>query len=221
MRTSHLGTTAGTGVPYELAVGDIANVSDRTLRVVINEYRRFASQRQWQIVIPQMCQRAVEWFADAALLAGKVSLEEREAIVRAEHAPHGWEYIHPVQDVEGKALEVKNGFRSRSSVIGEQGDDPDVVDQERADDAERERALGLPVSGVADDTSSTAAPDPAANTNRDEVAQAELERIKRVEAQTDALREAARATAARDRAQARQDELHQSVLALLRDPESV
>ncbi|HFC7849283.1 TPA: hypothetical protein ACFO1M_002124, partial [Neisseria meningitidis] len=161
------------------------------------------------------------WFADAALLAGKVSLEEREAIVRAEHAPHGWEYIHPVQDVEGKALEVKNGFRSRSSVIGEQGDDPDVVDQERADDAERERALGLPVSGVADDTSSTAAPDPAANTNRDEVAQAELERIKRVEAQTDALREAARATAARDRAQARQDELHQSVLALLRDPESV
>ncbi|TDF32965.1 phage portal protein [Delftia tsuruhatensis] len=225
MRTSHLGTTAGTGVPYELAVGDIANVSDRTLRVVINEYRRFAAQRQWQIVIFQKCQRVVEWFADAALLAGKVSLEERDAIRRAEHAPHGWEYIHPVQDVEGKALEVKNGFRSRSSVIGEQGDDPDVVDQERADDAERERALGLPVSGVADAAASNPAPDPAARNpaaNADDAAvQAELERIKRVEAQTDALREAARASQARERAQARQDELHQSVLALLRDPERV
>lgn len=150
MRTSHLGTTAGTGVPYELAVGDIQNVSDRTLRVIINEFRRFASQRQWQIVIPQFCQRIMRWFADASVLAGTIAIEEHAAVVRAEHAPHGWEYIHPVQDVQGKALEVKNGFRSRSSVIAESGDDPDVVDQERANDAVREQDLGLPITGLPD-----------------------------------------------------------------------
>lgn len=150
MRSSHLGTTAGTGVPYELAVGDIQNVSDRTLRVVINEFRRFASQRQWQIVIPQFCQRVVKWFADASALVGTITLAEHPLIVRAEHAPHGWEYIHPVQDVQGKALEVKNGFRSRSSVIGEGGDDPDVVDQERADDILREQSLDLPITGLPD-----------------------------------------------------------------------
>ena len=132
------------------AVGDIQNVSDRTLRVIMNEFRRFASQRQWQIIIPQFCQRIVEWFADASVLAGAITLAERDLVVRAEHAPHGWEYIHPVQDVQGKALEVKNGFRSRSSVIGEGGDDPDVVDQERADDILREQSLTLPITGLPD-----------------------------------------------------------------------
>lgn len=147
MRTSHLGTAAGGGLPYELMSGDIAGVSDRTLRVVINEFRRFAAQRQWQIVIPMFCHRIVEWFADSAMLAGHITDEEAQDIRRAEHAPHGWEYIHPVQDVQGKALEVSNGFRSRSSVIGESGDDPDVVDRERAEDIARERSLGLPTKG--------------------------------------------------------------------------
>lgn len=148
MRTSHMGTAAGGGIPYELYSGDIAGVSDRTLRVVINEYRRFATQRQWQIVIPQMCQKIIEWFADASLLAGEIRLTERDDVVRVEHAPHGWEYIHPVQDVQGKALEVQNGFRSRSSVVGQRGDDPDLVDQERAEDMAREAALKLPITGL-------------------------------------------------------------------------
>jgi capsid protein len=40
-------------------------------------------------------------------------------------------------------LEVESGFRSRSSVIGERGDDPEEVDEERAEDLEREKELGL------------------------------------------------------------------------------
>lgn len=143
LRTSHLGTAAASGLPYEVFSGDIREVSDRTLRVLINEFRRFAEQRQWQIVIPQFCQRVVEWFADAAALAGKITLDEAALVRRVEHAPHGWAYIHPVQDVQGKALEVENGFRSRSSVIGERGDDPDRVDAERKMDKEREDALGI------------------------------------------------------------------------------
>ena len=154
LRTSHLGTAAASGLPYEVFSGDIREVSDRTLRVLINEFRRFAEQRQWQIVIPQFCQRIVEWFADAAVLAGKITLDEALLVRRAEHAPHGWAYIHPVQDVQGKALEVTSGFRSRSSVIGERGDDPDRVDAERKMDKEREDALGI-------------TPQPAAPANQD------------------------------------------------------
>jgi len=151
MRTSHISTTAGAGIPYEPATGDIANISDRALRVTVNEFRRLAEARQWQIIIPQYCQRVVDWFAEAALLAGHISAAEQKAVMRCEHAPHGWAYIHPVQDVQGKALEVNNGFRSRSSVIAEGGDDPDVVDAERVEDAARERQWGLPVSGQPDD----------------------------------------------------------------------
>lgn len=214
MRTSHLGTAAGVGMPYELMSGDIRGVSDRALRVVMNEYRRFASQRQWQIVIPMFCQRIIEWFADAAVLAGKITLDEVADVIRVEHAPHGWEYLHPVQDVQGKALEVQNGFRSRSSVVSESGDDPEVVDQERADDAARERDLGLPVTGLPDgyadpgdepeDEDSDTGPTPA-----QQVADAARQRASAVVAQQKAERDEA---AARE---AREQEIHQTMLELL------
>lgn len=143
MRTQNMGTAAAAGIPYEIFSGDIANVSDRTLRVIIQEFRRFAEQRQWQVIIPMMCQPVVEWFAEAGVLANKIRLNEVDDVRRAEHAPHGWQYIHPVQDPQGKAMEVEKGFRSRSSVIAERGDDPDTVDDERAADEAREKLLGI------------------------------------------------------------------------------
>lgn len=148
LRTSHLGTAAASGIPYELFSGDIREISDRTLRVLVNEFRRFAEQRQWQIIIPQFCQRIVDWFAESATVMGLITLDEAPLVRRCEHAPHGWAYIHPTQDVQGKAMEVKEGFRSRSSVISERGDDPDTVDQERAADYERNEALGLIPAGA-------------------------------------------------------------------------
>jgi lambda family phage portal protein len=143
MRTQHLGTSAAAGIPYEIYSGDIREVSDRTLRVVINEFRRFAEQRQWHTVIPMFCQPVRQWWTDTAVLAGLVTQAEANDVAMVEWAPHGWSYIHPVQDPQGKALEVESGFRSRSSVIGERGDDPDTVDEERAADLDREKTLGL------------------------------------------------------------------------------
>lgn len=152
LRSTHMGVAAGAGLPYELYSGDILNISDRTLRVLINEFRRFAQQRQWQIVIPMMCQFVIDQWVDAAVLDGTISLDEAADVKRVEHAPHGWEYIHPVQDVQGKMLEVMAGFRSRSSVIGEAGDDAEAIDDERAADKKREKALDLFVDPAAAST---------------------------------------------------------------------
>ena len=161
MRTANMGTAAAAGIPYEVFSGDIANVSDRTLRVIIQEFRRFAEQRQWQIVIPMFCQPVVEWFAEAARVAGHISDAEFNDVRRAEHAPHGWSYIHPVQDPQGKALEVTSGFRSRSSVIAERGDDPESVDDERKSDKDREDALGLtPIAPAPVDAKGKPEPEP-------------------------------------------------------------
>ena len=143
VRTQHLGTAAASGMPYEIFSGDIREVSDRTLRVLINEFRRFAEQRQWHTIIPMFCQPVRQWWTDASVLAGHVTAEEAPDVSLVEWAPHGWAHIHPVQDPQGKKLEVEAGFRSRSSVIGERGDDPDMVDAERAADKAREDALGL------------------------------------------------------------------------------
>lgn len=143
MRTQHMGTSAASGLPYEIYSGDIKEVSDRTLRVIINEFRRFAEQRQWHTVIPMFCQPVREWWTDAAALAGHVTLEERNAVAMVEWAPQGWTYIHPVQDPQGKKIEVEAGFRSRASVIAAAGYDPEEVDEERRLDVEREKELGL------------------------------------------------------------------------------
>ncbi len=143
MRMQNLGVAAGTGTPYELMAGDVKDVSDRTLRVVINEFRRLCEQRQWLLFIPKMCQPVRAAWAKYAELSGVLTSAEAVEARKVDWAPQGWAYIHPVQDVQAKELEVQAGFRSRASVIAERGNDPDAVDQERADDKAREDTLGL------------------------------------------------------------------------------
>ena len=150
MRTQHLGTSAGAGLPYELFSGDIKEVSDRTLRVVINEFRRLAEQHQWQVLIPRFCQKVMNEWALVAGQVGAISLTDVQVALNAQWQPHGWAYIHPVQDVQGKQMEVDAGFRSRSSVISERGDDPTEVDEERKGDLGREKEMGLYVEPPAE-----------------------------------------------------------------------
>jgi len=136
MRTTHMGTAAGMGQPYELFSGDIRDVSDRTLRIAVNEYRRFAEQRQWQIVIPMGCRPIVRWLGEAAVLAGKLRPSEIEAFNAAEWTPHGWADIHPTQDIEGRIKARDAGFTSTSAIISRSGEDPKkVLKQRQADEA--------------------------------------------------------------------------------------
>jgi capsid protein len=162
IRTELMGEASAQGLPYEIHSGDIRNVSDRTLRVAINEFRRFAQQRQWQVVIPQMCQRVREWFVDSAVLSGLIYMKESDDAKRVEWAPHGWEYIHPVQDVQGKKLEIETGITSRSAVVGERGDDIEEVDAETAADDKRQQTLKIgPYSKSQQQINNPPAPAPA------------------------------------------------------------
>ena len=128
-------------------------MSDRALRIMVNQYRRAAEQVQWQVLIPQFCRRMYAAFVDALILVGRFPRSSESLAKRPDWAPHGWAYLHPVQDAQGKRLEVEAGFRSRSSVIAERGDDPVRVDEERAADQERATALGI--APPADDEQST------------------------------------------------------------------
>ena len=179
MRTQHLGVAAGSGAPYELMSGDIKDVSDRTLRIVINEFRRACEQKQWLIFIPKMCQPILDAWAKFAEMAGALSAAEAIEAGKVRWAPQGWAYIHPVQDVQAKMAEVEAGFRSRSSVIAERGDDPDEVDQERADDKARADKLGL-TPPVVDPNA-----DPAAEDDKQEKADEKEKKAKETKALLD------------------------------------
>lgn len=172
LRRNHLGNAAGQGLPYELMSGDIKDVSDRTLRVLINEFRRYCQQRQWITLIPQACQRMLDWCMDAAAMARMLPLGQLAEAKACTWAPQGWEYIHPVQDAQGKKILRDAGVISTSAWIAERGDEPETVFDEREKDAEEEERRGIklaadgtlledaedPVDPNADDTVPTPAP---------------------------------------------------------------
>jgi lambda family phage portal protein len=172
LRSTALGTASGTHMPYEFLTGDIKDVSDRTLRLVVQEFRRFAQQRQWLNIIPQALQRIADWFAEAAVLAGEFDLSRLDEIKAVEWAPHAWDYIHPTQDAQGKQMLLDMGVVSRTGLILERGDDPKKVLEQRVDDKKAEDDAGL--------TPPEPAAPPADPTKK---AQASL-----LEAQADALR---------------------------------
>lgn len=143
MRQQYLSISAAMGVPYESLTGDIANISDRTLRAQIQQYRRNIEQRQWGKFIPTFCQGIRDAWVDAAVMSGAIEMYEADDARNVEWTPNAWAYIHPVQDAQSKIMEIDAGITSRSSVISSRGYDPEDVDAERAADMKREKKLGI------------------------------------------------------------------------------
>lgn len=143
MRQQYLAISSGRSVPYELLTGDIVNVSDRTLRVIIQNYRRGIESDQWLTVIPMLCQKIRDKWIDSCVLAGLISLSEVEDARRVEWSPQAWAYIHPVQDAQSKIMEINAGIASRDDVISSRGNDPEAVDISRSVGQQREKILGI------------------------------------------------------------------------------
>lgn len=169
--------SAAIGLPYEFVSGDVVDVSDRALRVIVNEYRRLVEQRQFSTIIKQFCAKVYAEVMRAAVYSGKISPLDLDGN-SVEWAPPRFRHFHPVQDVNALRAEVEAGFRSRASVIAEYGYDVLEVDAERSADTVREEKLGL-------------------QTADDRLLQAEIDRN---EAETEAARKAAQAASSQMRA---------------------
>lgn len=147
MRQQLLAIAAGVGLPFEVLTGDLRGVNDRVIRVVLNEFRRRIEQRQWGVFIHQLCRPVRAAWMDMAVLAGAINLPDytaqRRAYLRTRWVPQGWAYLHPVQDVQARRMEVRSGFTSRAEVALRQGYDAEMIDAEQAADNERADRLGL------------------------------------------------------------------------------
>lgn len=147
MRQQLLAAAAGAGLPYELLTGDLREVNDRVIRVVLNEFRRRIEQRQFGVFVHQLCRPVRVWWLDMAVLSGAIDLpdyqRQRRAYLRTRWVPQGWAYIHPVQDVQARRMEVRAGFTSRAEVALRQGYDSEMIDAENAADNARADSLGL------------------------------------------------------------------------------
>tara|TARA_R110002124_G_scaffold76175_2_gene204282 strand:+ start:1507 stop:2979 length:1473 start_codon:yes stop_codon:yes gene_type:complete len=149
MRQQLQAAAAGVELPYELLTGDMKDISDRVLRILLNDFRRRIEQLQFSVYVHQLCRPVRAAWLDAAVLSGAIELPgyaepaKRRGYLRTRWIPHGWAYHHPVQDVQGKLLEIGGGLLSRSEHALRTGYDAEVIDNENAQDNERARRLGL------------------------------------------------------------------------------
>lgn len=148
MRQQLYGVAAATGVPYEVITGDMRSVNDRTVRLILQEFRRRIQAWQHQIVVFQFGRRVYRTWMDRAVLSGALRAPVEywtnpDPWVAVDWQPQGWPYMNPVQDVQAAREEVRAGFRSRRAVVSERGDSVEAIDAEQAADNKRSDDLGL------------------------------------------------------------------------------
>ena len=141
--------SAATGVPYEILTGDMSQVNDRTVRVILHEFRRSIQADQHHTVVYALCRPVWRAWMDRAVLAGAVPVDavayatDPTPWLAAEWIPQGWPYIQPVQDIQASEQAIRAGLTSRSAVVSEQGDSAEAIDAQQSEDNARADAAGL------------------------------------------------------------------------------
>lgn len=148
IRAGLMAVFARLGIPYEIATGDIRNISDRALKLILSEFKRLIEMDQWLYMIPQLCQGVREWWFDAAVLSGALAVpgyaDIREEVINSTTwVAQGWPYSHPVQDVTSDIKAIRAGLRTRSAVVMGAGEDPEEVDAQQVEDNQRADDSGL------------------------------------------------------------------------------
>lgn len=147
VRIGLLAFAARVGVPYEVLTGDLRDVSDRALKLILLEFHRLIEMDLWLYFIPQFCQRIRNAWWDQAVLAGALNVPDyatrpnwyRQTL----WMPEGWPYSHPVQDVTADEKAIAAGLTSRTRLVLRRGEDPHEIDAEQAADNARADAAGL------------------------------------------------------------------------------
>jgi len=140
----------GMGQTYEQVSGDLTGVNYSSIRAGVLEFRRRCEQFQHAVLVWQMCRPVWQRWLAEAVLAGALDLpgyarnsRERRRWESVRWVPQGWKWVDPLKDGKAAEAAVRNGFRSRSDVIAENGEDPEQVEQEIAADNARADRLDL------------------------------------------------------------------------------
>ena len=146
------GIAAGVGASYENLTGDYSNVNFSSGRMGWLEFAREVEQWQWRIIIPKFCDRAYEWFAEAAQFAGYIPFNISWQVSWT--APRR-EMIDPLKELQAIKLQLRTGLISWQDVVKQFGYIPDELKEELKMDAAMWDELELKPEG-----------DPRFDTNR-------------------------------------------------------
>jgi len=137
---------ASMNLTYEQLTGDVSDVTDRTLRATLLEFKRIIRAAQNNIVVFQFCQPVFDRVFDTALISGALEIpagmDEDEAR-KVRWIPDPFKHLHPQQEIVAEIMEVRGGFKARSESLIERGKDPEEVDTRISEDKTRQSGLDL------------------------------------------------------------------------------
>lgn len=138
VRAAHLMLAAGSGVTYEQLTGDLSQVNYSSIRAGLIEFRREVRSLIHTTVVPVFCRRVWVEFLRTGALAGAFALPQFAAdplkAVKACWIPQGFDWVDPQKETAAARDAVRAGFRTRRSVVLEQGDVPAEVEEEFAEE---------------------------------------------------------------------------------------
>lgn len=123
---------AGLGITYEALTGDLSQVNFSSARMGWQEFGRNVDAWRWQLFIPRVCHRILDWFV---LFSG--------APVTAEWTAPARTMVDPAKELPPIISAVRSGLMSLSEALREQGYNPETVLREIASDNALLDELGL------------------------------------------------------------------------------
>jgi lambda family phage portal protein len=138
VRETMRAVSAGMGISYEAMTGDYSQVNFSSGRMGHIEFRRNIDNWRWNLLIPQLCEPFFKMFLQWAKLRG-IDIEG----ARIEWVPPAHVMIDPTKEINAEKEAVRAGFKSRSRVILESGNDPETTLQEIKKEREAALAAGL------------------------------------------------------------------------------
>jgi len=138
---------ASMGLPYHAVTGDVSKANYSSLRASQVEAKRRVEQFQHETLVFQLCRPVWARWLPTAVMSGAVQLpgfaRNQREMMRVKWFPPKWDWVDPLKDAQAEKLQIDAGMKSRSDVIEERGEDPEVVDARIAADHAREERLGL------------------------------------------------------------------------------
>ena len=123
---------AGLGITYEALTGDLSDVNFSSARMGWQEFGRNVDSWRWQLFIPRVCHRIMDWF----VLFGGIN-------VTTDWTPPARVMVDPIRELPPIIDAVRAGLMSLSEALREQGYNPETVLREIASDNALLDELGL------------------------------------------------------------------------------
>jgi lambda family phage portal protein len=137
------GIAAGAGISYEAMTGDLSNVNFSSGRMGWIEMQREIEDWQWNVFIPQFCDRIWQWFNDAAIIAGTL----RGPVAVSWTTPRRM-MLDPVKETNAKISQIGAGLTTLTETLMEDGYDFDEVMEQKAAENAKLKALDITLIGT-------------------------------------------------------------------------